>query len=76
MPTGSGSFSGATMILLGDLSASSVIGSRRNVLVQASTQRWMELDQVAFRGTHRFDVVNHTLGNNTSAGAMVGLVGG
>jgi HK97 family phage major capsid protein len=72
---GAGDQSGAVMITFGDLHAASELGERRGVTVDASQHRFFEVDQIAIRGTERFDIVNHGLGDNTTAGALVGLVG-
>jgi HK97 family phage major capsid protein len=72
---GAGSQSGAVMLLFGDLRSAAALGDRRGMVVQSSMSRYIELDQVAIRGTERFDIVCHSLGDNTTAGAVVGLVG-
>jgi HK97 family phage major capsid protein len=64
------------MILFGDLRASSTLGTRRGVTVKASEHLYFSNDQLAVMGTERFDLNNHNLGNNSTAGAIVGLVGG
>ena len=74
---GTGDQSGAVMVLFGDLSAAATVGSRREMTVMASRNRSgsFHLDQIGIRGTERMDIVTHELGNNSVAGAIVGLVG-
>ena len=75
LPNVNTSLTGAVMILLGDLNLSSTIGSRTEVQVKTSTQRALDADQILFRGRERFDLVNNDVGDNTTAGPVVGLVG-
>ena len=76
LPTSTGTITGQVAVLFGDMRISSMMAERRGITVAASTQRHMEQDQVAFRATERVDLVNHDLGDNTNAGATVGLVAG
>jgi HK97 family phage major capsid protein len=57
--------------LFGDLSLSSAMGSRREIGVDASRDRYFEFRQIAIQGCERFDIVNHDLGNTSSAGPVV-----
>ncbi len=75
MPTSTGDLSDVVMFLFGDLSKSSSLGDRRGIRVMLSEHRYFELDQVGVKGTERFDLVNHDVGDNTTAGPVVGLVG-
>ena len=75
LPNVNTTLTGAVMILLGYLSASSTIGSRTEGQVKTSTQRALDADQILFRGRERFDLVNNDVGDNTTAGPVVGLVG-
>lgn len=70
------SLTGQVMCLFGDLSLAAALGERRVMTVATSTHRYMELDQIAFRGSERVDINIHDLGDNTNAGPIVGLVGG
>jgi HK97 family phage major capsid protein len=74
-PQTSASQNGAVMLLFGDLAMSSTIGNRTGAEIKTSTQRFFENDQYLFRGRQRFDLVNHDVGDATTAGPMVGLVG-
>ncbi len=57
----------------GDLRMASVLGNRRGVSMQLSDQRYFEYDQLAIKGTSRFDITVHSVGDATTAGAVVAL---
>jgi HK97 family phage major capsid protein len=67
---------GQPMILFGDLHLASKFGSRRDMQIKILTEAYADNDQIGIMATERFDVVNHDLGNNTTAGPLVCLVGG
>jgi hypothetical protein len=52
-----------------------MLASRREIRIAASPNRYLELDQVAFRVTSRFSTVCHNIGNASTPGAMVALLG-
>jgi HK97 family phage major capsid protein len=72
---GSGSQTGRAMLFFGDLSLAATMGDRRGVTVRTSQHRYIELDQIATLATERFDINVHDLGDNTTAGPLVALVG-
>ena len=57
----------------GDLVLASSYGSRREIGIESSMHRYFEFRQVAIQGVQRFDIVNHDLGNTTTAGPIVAL---
>ena len=63
------------MLLFGDLQLSTTMGVRRDLRVMTSTERYMEYDQIGILVTERYNVVNHDLGDSSTAGPMVGLMG-
>jgi HK97 family phage major capsid protein len=63
------------MILFGDLAKAAAMGERRQVTIKRSDERYFDQDQIGLLGTERVDINNHDLGDNTTAGPMVGLVG-
>lgn len=69
--------SGSVMMLFGDLSMAAMLGERRTVTIAQSElgPATFDTDQVAWRCTERVDVTVHTLGDNTTPGPIVGLVG-
>jgi HK97 family phage major capsid protein len=72
---GSGDQSGKPMIFFGDLSMAATLGDRRGVTIKTTESRYLEYDQIGIRGTERFDINVHDLGNTTTAGPLVALVG-
>jgi HK97 family phage major capsid protein len=67
---------GSVMVAFGDLSMAGTLGDRRKVTVNFTTERFADTDQIGVFGSERVDIVNHDLGDNTTAGPIVGLVGG
>lgn len=59
--------------LFGDLSLASCLGSRREIGVDASSDRYFEYRQIAIQGVERFDINNHDLGTTSAAGPIVAL---
>lgn len=57
----------------GDLRMAAVLGNRRGMSILPSEHRYMELDQIAIRGTERFDINVHERGTASAAGAIVML---
>lgn len=75
LPQVTTSLAGQAMLLFGDLSMAATLGERRGIVVARSAGRYLDQDQIAWRGTERVDIVCHDLGDNTTAGPIVGLVG-
>ena len=59
----------------GDLALASTMGDRRGIRFRLSEDRYWELDQIGVKGTERFDIINHDIGDNTTAGPVVALIG-
>lgn len=75
LPTSTGDLSNLAMLLFGDLRLAATMGSRREITMKVSEDRYFELDQIGILGTERFDINIHDLGDNTTAGPIVALVG-
>lgn len=66
--------------LLGDLSQAAMLGDRRGIGIMLSEHDAFQTDELALRGTTRFDINVHDVGNATAtaadkrAGAVVGLI--
>jgi len=73
LPSGTGDQAGNIVAFYGDLMRTARMGDRRGVTIMASDHRYFELDQVALRGTERFDIVCHSLGDTTNAGGIIAL---
>ena len=57
----------------GSLKKASCFGDRRQTTIAISDQRYFDSDQVGIRGTERFDIVVHDVGDGTTVGPIVGL---
>jgi len=60
--------------LFGDLRRSSTYGRRKELMIEESRDAKFIERQVAVLGTQRLDINNHSLGDATNAGPVVGLV--
>ena len=67
--------SDVAMILFGDLNMSASMGDRRGMTISRSTEYKFAEDQIAIKGTERFDINCHNLGDSTNAGSIVALMG-
>jgi len=68
-------YSAKLMLIFGNLRLGSVMGERRGITVGTTVERYWEYDQIGIKGTERFDIVNHGLGDGTDAGPIVALKG-
>jgi HK97 family phage major capsid protein len=57
----------------GDLDMAASFGDRRGMTVAVSDQRYFEYDQLGIRGTERYDINVHDVGDTSNAGAVVML---
>jgi len=69
----SGSDTSKIKCLFGDLSLSSAYGDRMAFSVEEDRSLYFLSDQVAVKGTQRFDIVNHDVGDSSNAGPVVAL---
>ncbi len=67
--------SNVAMILFGDLSMSVAMGERRGMTLSRSTEYKFAEDQIAIKGTERFDINCHNTGDTSTAGSIVALMG-
>ena len=67
--------SDVAMILFGDLNMSVSMGDRRGMTILRSTEYKFAEDQIAIKGTERFDINCHNTGDNTTPGSIVALMG-
>ena len=63
------------IVMFGDLRKAAMLGDRRGLTVATSDQRYFDTDQIALRAIQRFDINVHGLGDNTTAGPLVALIG-
>jgi HK97 family phage major capsid protein len=64
---------GKVKVLFANLGLSSIYARRRDFAVRMYDQVYATTDQLLLQGTMRFDVVHHSLGDNTTAGPVVAL---
>lgn len=57
----------------GDLRMGSLFGDRRGITITASSERYFELDQLAIKGTERFDISIHGRGTASVPGPIIML---
>lgn len=76
MPNNStATYDGAAMILFGNMQQAVSMGVRRDMHIKVLDQRYAEYDQIGVQATERFDIVCHDLGDDTTAGPLVALLG-
>lgn len=68
-----GTDASAIKCLFGDLGAAATFGMRRGLRVDVTKDRYFELDQIGIKGTTRWGISVHDLGDNTDAGPIVAL---
>ena len=64
---------GVVKFLFGDLSMSSIYGTRRGLTMKTSEDRYLEQDATLMVATTRWDAVTHDCGDTTKAGPIVAL---
>jgi HK97 family phage major capsid protein len=74
LPSGTDS-TGVIMALFGDLMNSSIYGVRQGIEIASSDQVNFLSDQSVIRAVARVAISHHTLGSDTVAGPVIGLVG-
>ncbi|MFZ9311822.1 MAG: phage major capsid protein, partial [Arenimonas sp.] len=60
--------------LLGNFALGSTFGDRRQLTIALSSEYKFAEDQLAIKGTERFDIVVHDVGDTTNAGPICGLI--
>lgn len=60
-------------VLFGNLGLSSIYARRRDFSVRMYDQVYATTDQLLLQGTMRFDIVHHSLGDNSLAGPVIAL---
>ena len=75
LPTTLSTINNTVMLLFGNLAMAAMFGDRRGVSIAQSEHIKFIEDQIAIRGTERFDINVHDLGDNTTAGPLVALIG-
>lgn len=68
-----GADTGKVKVLFANLGLSSIYARRRDFSVRMYDQVYATTDQLLLQGTMRFDIVHHSLGDNTTAGPVIAL---
>lgn len=63
----------AIKLLFGNLAMASSMGTRANLEIATSADRYFDTDETAFRAIERVAINNHDLGDGTDAGPIVAL---
>lgn len=75
MPRVATSLAASIMLLYGDMNMASLFGDRRGLTITVSMEVFFKDDAIGIRGTERFDINNHGLGDNTNPGPIIGFRG-
>jgi len=77
MPSGAATdYTGAVMLLFGDLSMACAFGDRRSVRLQRANELYAATDQIGLFATERIDINVHDVGSSATAGPICALLGG
>jgi HK97 family phage major capsid protein len=68
-----GADTGKVKVLFANLGLSSIYARRRDFSVRMYDQVYATTDQLLLQGTMRFDIVHHSLGDNSVAGPVIAL---
>lgn len=74
LPTSVSDISNTAMLFFGDLALAATMGERRGITVKTSNDRYFEYDQIGIQATERIDINVHDLGDNSTAGPLIGLI--
>lgn len=71
MPAGvSTDYSSLGMLMFGRFDLAASMGNRRGITLQVLRERYAELGQIGIKGTERFDLVVHDVGDTTNKGPV------
>jgi HK97 family phage major capsid protein len=65
--------SAAGICYFGDMAMATSFGDRRGVTIASTSDRYFEYDQIGIKGTERFDIKVHDVGDTSNPGAMIML---
>ena len=68
-------YENVAMLLYGDFMKACSLGTRREIRVRILGELYAAADQIGVQATERVDIVTHDLGDGTTAGPVVGLIG-
>lgn len=73
LPTTIADTASTTLAYFGDLRMAALFGDRRGMTMSVTEQRYWDEDQIAVKGTERFDINIHSAGTATEAGALIAI---
>lgn len=73
LPSSTSDLASTIVGFYGDLSMCGTMGSRRGVTIASDASRYFEYDQLAVRGSQRWDWNGHETGTASAAGPMIAL---
>lgn len=75
LPTTTSTINDTPMFFFGDLGMAATLGDRRGVRMKLADQLLIQNDQIVIQGTTRLDISVHDVGDASTAGPIVALVG-
>ncbi len=63
------------IMYFGDMALAVEMGTRRGITLASSSDVYFTTDEIAIRATERFDINVHSIGDATTAGPLVALIG-
>lgn len=75
LPTSTGDLNNLPMLFFGDLRMASTMAERRGIAIKRDDSIKFVEDQIALKATERIDINIHDLGDTSTAGPVVGLIG-
>lgn len=75
MESSTSTINDTTMLLFGDLSKAATLGDRRSMDFATSSDFKFQNDQIAIRAIERIDINVHDIGDTSTAGPIVALIG-
>ncbi|MGE0117663.1 MAG: phage major capsid protein [Dongiaceae bacterium] len=75
LPATTGDLSDVAMAFFGDLAKAVILGERRGITIDVTRERYWELRQIGIMGWERIDINVHSLGDNTTPGPLIALIG-
>ena len=73
LPTSLADQASTTLAYFGDLRMAALFGDRRGMTMSVTDQRYWDEDQIAIKGTERFDINIHSAGTASAAGALIAV---
>lgn len=75
LPTAQTDISDTAMLFFGDLAKAATLGDRRGVTISTTDALNFAEDQIAIKATQRVDIVVHSVGDASTPGPLVALIG-